>query len=136
MPRHSSRSALPAGLACLALAALVPAHARPDVAVAYGGSGEHARCSMAVVEMGADQPAPLRAAPDAGARVLARVNALVHICDASDDGLWLGVIVAPAGAGDGHACLPEPLPSRRQPYTGPCRSGWVDAGHFFFLEEG
>ena len=136
MPRHFHRPALSLILAALLCGFLAPAHAQPERPVRYGGKGDHARCGMAVVELGPDQPAPLRTAPHADARVLAQVNALVHICDASDDYHWLGVIVTPLDAGNGPACLPDPLPAVRQPYTGHCRSGWVEAGHFFLLEEG
>lgn len=123
---------------CLALCSagltgLLPAHATPARPVLYGGSGDDSRCSLASVEAGADQPAPLRRAPDDTAPVLAPVNAAVYICDRSQDSLWLGVVVAPAG---NDSCLPARLPAQRQPYPGPCRSGWVHISHVFFLEEG
>ena len=126
---------VPAVLGLLTMLSFPAAASGVQRPVQYGGSGEQAHCNRAVVEAGPDTPAPLRSAPSQDAPVLTLINRSVHICDASEDNQWLGVIFAnDDNALD--ACLTQPPPHQRQAYTGPCRSGWVDIGHFFFLEEG
>jgi len=45
----------------------------------------------------------------------------VHLCDASGD--WLGVVYSPGG-GQSDCGVSAPV-TDKQPYMGPCRSGWV-----------
>lgn len=54
---------------------------------------------------------------------------LVYTCDAH--GRWMGIVYEPGatqGSSTGHCGVPAPI-SPRQPYVGPCRSGWVFDGY-------
>lgn len=82
--------------------------------------------------------AALRQAPFQEARTAAALGAgtRVHVCTRSLDQRWLGIVVIPVvPTADvtlpGNAVAPaadcdvsDPV-ERRQPYRGPCRSGWV-----------
>lgn len=48
----------------------------------------------------------------------------LHLCDASGD--WIGVVYAPGGATTD--CGVSVKLAARQPYAGPCKSGWVHKG--------
>lgn len=94
---------------------------------ACGGLGQVARA-------GADGLS-LRAAPFDDARELARLadGERAFICTRSIDQKWLGVVVlplAPAG-GDANAtdCGVASPVARKQPYAGPCTSGWVASAY-------
>ncbi|MCP1470157.1 hypothetical protein J3E64_001844 [Sphingobium sp. OAS761] len=86
-----------------------------------------------VTRPGADGLA-LRAAPFADAEVMARLaeGDRAYVCTRSLDQKWLGVVVRPAPAPDGDAQPPvdcgvsSPV-DRKQPYGGPCASGWVSS---------
>jgi len=81
-----------------------------------------------VVRVGA-RGLPLRAAPFANAPETTQLAeaSRVHVCTRSLDQKWLGVVVmAPAG-GEAMDCgVSEPV-DRKQPYDGPCQSGWVSS---------
>ncbi|MDI1296836.1 MAG: hypothetical protein PSY12_13305 [bacterium] len=76
----------------------------------------------------------VRAAPFAEAREVARMaeGDRAHVCARTIDQKWLGVIVLPPpvdpAAGNGAEAVDcgvsEPV-DRKQPYHGPCVSGWV-----------
>ncbi|BBD99429.1 hypothetical protein SAMIE_1029300 [Sphingobium amiense] len=77
----------------------------------------------------------LRAAPFADAKELARLGEgqRAWICTRSLDQKWLGVVVQPAPA-EGNAteapdCGVSSPVDRRQPYDGPCPSGWVSSAY-------
>ncbi|MFB0874646.1 MULTISPECIES: hypothetical protein [unclassified Sphingobium] len=77
----------------------------------------------------------VRAAPFADAKELARLaeGQRAWICTRSLDQKWLGVVVQPAPAADDAAQAPDcgvtsPV-DRRQPYAGPCPSGWVSSAY-------
>src|SRR3546814_7934270 len=75
--------------------------------------------------------APVRAAPFSDAREIARMaeGARAWVCTRSLDQKWLGVVLVPEPPAD-NATAPvdcgvsEPV-DRKQPYDGPCLSGWV-----------
>lgn len=83
--------------------------------------------------------APVRAAPFESAAVKVEVaqDSALHICTRSLDQKWLGVVVAPRSAtvtddaaGNGMAaggpdCGVSSPVDRKQPYDGPCASGWI-----------
>lgn len=78
---------------------------------------------------------PLRAAPFGDAKVLATLNEgdRAYICTRSLDQKWLGVVLAPPPAADNEAQAPDcgvssPV-DRKQPYDGPCVSGWVASAY-------
>jgi hypothetical protein len=49
----------------------------------------------------------------------------LHLCDANGD--WIGVVYAPPG-GTAADCGVSVKLAARQPYAGPCKSGWVHKG--------
>lgn len=77
----------------------------------------------------------LRAAPFADAKEVARLaeGDRAFICTRSLDQKWLGVVVQPTPVPDNAADTPDCAVSspveRRQPYTGPCPSGWVSSAY-------
>lgn len=74
----------------------------------------------------------IRAAPFADAQVVGRLaeGGRVHVCTRSLDQKWLGVVVLMPAP---HDCgLSEPV-ERRQPYEGPCLSGWVSSASIRFV---
>jgi hypothetical protein len=87
----------------------------------------------------------MRAAPFQDAKAIAQLanGARVHICARSIDQRWLGVVVPPLtppqateGPGiEGNLAAPASVDcgvsspvDRKQPYDGPCQSGWVSSG--------
>lgn len=90
---------------------------------ACGGLGQ-------VVQAGANG-LPVRAAPFADAREVARLaeGSRAHVCTRSIDQRWLGVVVVPVpeeGKLPADCGTRSPV-ERRQPYDGPCLSGWVSS---------
>lgn len=82
---------------------------------------------------------PLRAAPFDDARTLAALGEgeRMHVCTRSLDQRWLGVVLPPRAPAQGAAdnaveaapvdCgVTDPV-DRKQPYDGPCVSGWVSS---------
>lgn len=73
----------------------------------------------------------LHAAPFADAKELGRLadGRRAYICTRSLDQKWLGVVVPPDVAGGEAAAdcgVASPV-DRKQPYDGPCASGWVSS---------
>ena len=76
----------------------------------------------------------IRAAPFADAQEIGRMaeGARAHICTRSLDQKWLGVVLPLSGPEQSDGAAPvdcgvsEPV-DRKQPYTGPCLSGWVSS---------
>ncbi|HKY81049.1 MAG TPA: hypothetical protein VJM09_06205 [Sphingobium sp.] len=73
----------------------------------------------------------VRAAPFAEAQEIGRLaeGARTYVCSRSHDQKWLGVVVMPAqgqGAAPIDCGLSDPV-DRKQPYDGPCASGWVSS---------
>ena len=73
---------------------------------------------------------PLLAAPFADAKVIAQLpeGQRAYICTRSLDQKWLGVVVQPAPAQEGEPagdCGVSSPVDRKQPYDGPCVSGWL-----------
>ena len=77
----------------------------------------------------------LHAAPFADSKQLARLaeGQRAFVCTRSLDQKWLGVVVPPAPGADGTApaadCGVGAPVDRRQPYAGPCASGWVASAY-------
>jgi hypothetical protein len=78
---------------------------------------------------------PLRAAPFDDAKPLALLveGQRAWICTRSIDQKWLGVVVPPARApgepAEGVDCGVASPVERKQPYAGPCTSGWVASAY-------
>lgn len=72
----------------------------------------------------------LRAAPFSDAKDMGRLGdgQRAYVCTRSIDQKWLGVVVVPpapdVGATPLDCGLSDPV-DRKQPYDGPCQSGWV-----------
>lgn len=66
------------------------------------------------------------AGPDAAAPEIDRLNngAAVLLCDSSRDGRWSGIVYPATGQTLADCGVATPV-SRKSPYRGPCRSGWV-----------
>ncbi len=104
--------------------------------------------ALGVVRRSGPSGLALRAAPFANARQVDALpeGARVHICTRSIDQRWLGVVVIPAPTppteGEGNAAAPVPLDcgvrgpvDRKQPYAGPCRSGWAASAYVDLIGE-
>ncbi|MCI4590727.1 hypothetical protein MOK15_11560 [Sphingobium sp. BYY-5] len=77
---------------------------------------------------------PVRAAPFAEAKEVATLaeGDRAYICTRSIDQKWLGVVVRPApAANEAQAtdCGVSSPVDRKQPYDGPCVSGWVASAY-------
>ena len=57
---------------------------------------------------------------------------LVWLCEG--EGPWQGIVYAPQGKDFGECLVSNPV-ARPEPYSGPCRFGWVD-GHYIQLTAG
>ena len=68
----------------------------------------------------------VRSGPGANFSELDKVRAgqFVYMCDGGDE--WTGVVYENGTEMTPECGVTSPVP-RRQPYTGPCRSGWVPA---------
>lgn len=78
----------------------------------------------------------LRAAPFADAKAIVSLaeGRRAWICTRSLDQKWLGVVVLPAPVAEGNAseavdCGVASPVDRKQPYAGPCASGWVASAY-------
>lgn len=114
--------------------------ARP---VTIGEDGPRLDACGALGAVGRSTPngVALRTAPFAEAREIEMLTdgTRLHICTRSFDQRWLGVVVIPAPAppSEGsNASSAAPLDcgvtapvDRKQPYAGPCRSGWVASAY-------
>jgi hypothetical protein len=113
-----------------------------------GGSGNAAASSapadMVAITIGGDKklPACQRKGAVAGLRAGGTLNVrkgpatsyakidtlgndrVVHFCDWSSDETWVGVVYPDAGGGD---CVVDKPQKEAGPYTGTCRSGWINA---------
>lgn len=92
---------------------------------ACGGLGQ-------VIQTGANG-LPMRAAPFSDAKELARLpeGSRAFLCTRSIDQRWLGIVVAPPAGKDEAPTdcgILSPV-ERRQPYDGPCPSGWVSSSY-------
>ena len=76
----------------------------------------------------------IRAAPFADAQEIGRLaeGGRGHVCTRSLDQKWLGVVVLMPAPND--CGLSEPV-ERRQPYEGPCLSGWVSSASIRFVAD-
>jgi hypothetical protein len=78
---------------------------------------------------------PLLAAPFADAKVIAQLpeGQRAYICTRSLDQKWLGVVLAPPPVTDNSTdaadCGVSSPVDRKQPYDGPCVSGWVASAY-------
>ena len=124
-------------LACLALAALAGASlatAPPgERAVRVGLAGNDLDACLSDGEVTGLNPRgdnflAVRAAPDAGARLLHRLRPRhrVHVCEEAAGGAWLGIVYSPPGRPARDCGVGSPVQNPR-PYRGPCVSGWVSA---------
>ncbi len=106
-----------------------PVAADGTMAVIVGGDRAEAACPVAGTITGLRSGGTLNVRTGPGT-AHARLDALrngqrVFVCDGSLDEQWLGVVY-PAAAGQecGVGAPRDPA----MPYSGPCRSGWVNAG--------
>ena len=115
--------------------------ARP-VTIGEDGSRLDACGAMGQVTRAGGAGLAVRAAPFAEAQEGARLaeGGRAYVCTRSIDQKWLGVVVPPAAVGAGPASAPDnetdavdcgvssPVESK-QPYDGPCVSGWVASAY-------
>ncbi|HEX7750979.1 MAG TPA: hypothetical protein VF440_01110 [Novosphingobium sp.] len=121
---------MPARLTLLAAALLGigAAPPAPEVPVIIGRYADLDACSTVVRVAGLDPRGDnylsLRSRPSPKARELARLRPgqWLIACDDRGGGQWLGVLYDPTGKAD---CGTGSPVARRQPYRGPCASGWV-----------
>jgi hypothetical protein len=115
----------------LSLVTLTPLTARHqiDVPIYAGGEPEMDACPGTGDIMGlnprGDGFLSVRSGP--GGRPFREIDRLyngqrVHICE--ERGAWMGVVYDKSGADTSGCQVRRPWPVR-QPYTGPCRYGWV-----------
>jgi hypothetical protein len=98
------------------------------VAINIGGDKTAAACPRkgAVANLSAKGTLTVRKGP---ATTYAKIDALgngrpVHFCDWSPDETWVGVVYPAAGGGDCGVDQPQP---EAGPYTGTCKTGWINA---------
>lgn len=126
-------------LALLVIAAQPAGPLRPAVPVMAGGQADYDACGSVARVTGLNPRGQnylsLRSGPASTARELARLRPgqLVWDCDASPDKQWIGVVYSPPG-NDLDCGVGTPI-ARRQPYRGPCLSGWA-ASRFLELVAG
>ncbi len=115
-------------LAALMLSACTPPTARP---VLYGNNDDLDACgAWGEARPGGEGRLEVRAAPDSRAGVIYTISAGegFWLCDGSDDGDWTGIVVEALADGVPQRdapCAAAALVSPRQPYRGPCLSGWI-----------
>ena len=118
-------------LALLTIAAQPAGPPRPAVPVMVGGEADYDACGSVMQVTGLNRRGQnylsLRSGPATTARELARLRAgqFVWDCDASPDKQWTGVVYSLPGK-DQDCGVGTPI-ARRQPYRGPCASGWVSS---------
>ncbi len=77
---------------------------------------------------GDDYTVAVRSVPNSGAEVDRLTQGeVVYLCDTSEDGMWIG-IVSP-NAIDAECNVSGTTSGGAEPYSGPCRSGWVPKEH-------
>ena len=117
----------------IASSAAVPALAKspaPAVPVMVGKVAELDACfSWGRIEglnPKGDGYVSIRVVPTTRATEIARLknDDGVFICDASEDGEWIGVVYNDPVNDDDFCDVSSPV-DHMQPYSGPCRSGWV-----------
>ena len=110
--------------------------ARP-VTIGEDGAGLDACGTLGVIIAVGDNslPVELRAAPFSNAKSRGRLApaSRVYICSRTLDQKWLGVVLdsasVPGNNDPGKECgLTSPV-DRKQPYAGPCPSGWVSSAY-------
>ncbi len=110
--------------------------ARP---VLYGQGAEFDGCgATGEARIVGDQRLDLRAAPSARATVIYRISPGegFWLCDGADG--WTGVVVhegydGNAGQGPSDDCGAAFIVVMRQPYRGPCLSGWVPSDEVLLI---
>ena len=120
----------------LAGATPAPAQQAPDVPVMVGDDTpiDAASCSLGQVtglDPQGDNFLAVRAGPGSGNAQIDALHQddLVFVCDG--DGRWLGIVYWPGhrqGSSATECGATAPI-SPRQPYAGPCRTGWVFDGY-------
>ena len=105
-----------------------PAVSADFVAINIGGDKNQPACQKkgAVANLSANGTLTVRKGP---ATTYAKIDALgngrrVHFCDWSADETWVGVVYPPAAGGDCGVDAPQ---KDAGPYTGTCRTGWINA---------
>jgi hypothetical protein len=124
--------------AALALAALLVCSCTlTDRPVMYGQGHEFDACgTTGEARISGDQRLEVRAAPAGRARVIYRLSPGegFWMCDDSDG--WTGIVVREgwdgvSGQGPSDDCGAPAIIGQRQPYRGPCLSGWVRSERTF-----
>ena len=129
---HHPRPPAAAGAAAvLAFAAAVftaplPATAGGPVPVQVGGSAEFDACgtiiAVAGLNPGGDGFLALRTGPGTSCPMIRKLLPDTQMWLCSQRGKWMGVLIRPPS--DSQCGVGSPIPVR-QPYNGPCLSGWV-----------
>ncbi|GEO13953.1 integron [Microvirga aerophila] len=125
--RYFSAVLLGCAVSVSALDALAQPRARIDVPVMVGGTGVLDGCASVGQIIGLDPRGDgflsVRSGP--GGKPYREIDRLyngnqVFVCH--DKGPWLAVVYGQSADGTCGVSTPWPV---RQPYTGPCRSGWI-----------
>jgi hypothetical protein len=114
-------------LVCTPLLAEAPV--RPQRAVMVGGQSELDACNTTWKVVGRNPQGEVwlavRSRPSVAAPQIARLRSgdMVYGCDGTGDQVWTGVVIYSADPRIN--CGVSSVIVRRQPYRGPCASGWV-----------
>ena len=96
-----------------------------SVAVQMGGSSEYDACGTLVAVAGlkksGDGFLALRSGPASNYKLISKLPNGTQLWLCQEKGKWMGVLLRSPGADCG---VSSPI-ARRQPYPGPCQSGWV-----------
>ncbi|MGE3643585.1 MAG: integron [Beijerinckiaceae bacterium] len=135
MPIANRRPLLVPAFAAIVLAAaslpLAAAGPASTIAVFYGGEAGLDACAglghVVALKRGGDNFLSVRGGPATSHREIDRLKMGQHVSMCDERGDWIGIVYTKSGQRCG---VGTPV-ARRQPYRGPCRSGWV---HRDFVE--
>jgi hypothetical protein len=110
--------------------------ARPVMIGEDGASFSACETIGTIIAAGDDElPAELRAAPFADSKSAGRLapGSRVYVCSRTLDQKWLGVVLdgsdVPAAITPATGCGLKRRVEQKQPYSGPCPSGWVSSAY-------
>jgi hypothetical protein len=130
---HPRMRAVAVGLLWFLIVAGIAVASERPVPVMLGGDLDFDACQVIGAVKGLDPRGDgflaVRAGPEAHYKMLDQLNngQLLYICDSKGD--WLGVVYDADPERDCGVGTPW---AEREPYTGPCKSGWV---HGRYVEE-
>lgn len=125
----------------MALLLLLPACTTQSRPVFYGSGDEFDACgSTGEGRLAPGETVAVHSAPSANAPVIYRLSPGegFWLCDGSAQGGWTGIVVhegfdGNAGQGPSDDCGAAFIVPVRQPYRGPCLSGWVPSARVLLI---